>query len=74
MIDFIKSLRVRFNKRNYRELGFDLVQKEQLIGFVKANPALYDPKDKEYKSKQFQNRLLNDFGATIGKTGNIFAV
>lgn len=61
-------------KRTYKKLDFSLEQEEQLIELVKENPALYDPRDLEYKNKKYRDRLLNDFGATIGKTGKIFVV
>lgn len=57
------------SKRSYTRLEFTIEQEEQLIEFVKENPALYDPKDTQYKNKNFRDRLWNEFGNKIEKSG-----
>lgn len=66
--------KIAATKRTYKKLDFSFEEEEQLIEFVKDNPALYDPKDIQYKNKNYRDRLYNDFGATIEKSGKIFAV
>lgn len=50
------------NKRTYTRLAFSLEQEEELIEFVKENAALYDPKDMQYKNKNYRDSLWNEFG------------
>lgn len=56
-------------KRNYTRLDFSLEQEEELIDFVRQNPALYNPKESLYKNRNYRDRTWNDFGARINKTG-----
>lgn len=58
-------------KRNYTRLEFSLENEEQLIEFVKENPALFNPSHEHYKNKTYRNRLWEEFGATIEKSGLI---
>lgn len=60
------------SKRTYTRLEFTLEQEEQLIEFVKANPVLYDPIDAQYKNRNYRDRLWNEFGTRIEKSGLIF--
>lgn len=56
-------------KRCYTRLEFSLEQEEGLIEFVRANPALYNPKDLFYKNKNYRDRKWSEFGTTINKPG-----
>lgn len=56
-------------KRTYTRLDFSVEQEEQLIDYVKGNPALYNPKDVQYKNKNYRDRLWTEFGSTINKSG-----
>lgn len=58
-------------KRTYNRLDFTLEQEEKLIEHVKSNPALYNPKDSLYKSRTYRDRIWEDFGVTIGKSGEL---
>lgn len=62
------------NKRTYTRLEFSPEQEEQLIEFVKANPALFDPKDSHFKNKKYRDRLWNQFGDEIDKKGERFFI
>lgn len=57
-------------KRTYTRLDFSLDQEEELIDFVKINPALYNPKEPFYKNKMYRDRLWAEFGEKINKSGN----
>lgn len=57
------------SKRTYNRLDFTLAQEEQLIDFVKSNPALYNPKEPLYKNRMYRDRLWGEFGDSISKTG-----
>lgn len=59
-------------KRTYTRLEFSIEQEEQLIDYVKTNPALYNPKDPQYKSRTYRDRLWEEFGQQINKTGIYF--
>lgn len=56
-------------KRGYHRLDFSLEQEEKLIEFVRRNPALFNPKDVQFRNKTYRDRLWADFGSTINKTG-----
>lgn len=56
-------------KRTYNRLDFSLEHEEQLIEYVKSNPTLFNPKEPLYKNKMFRDRLWEEFGATIEKSG-----
>lgn len=56
-------------KRSYTRLDFSVEQEEQLIDFVKSNPPLYNPKDALYKNKMYRDRLWEDIGSILDKTG-----
>lgn len=60
------------SKRTYTRLDFTLEQEEKLIEYVKTNPALYNPKEALYKNKTYRDRLWEDFGSSIEKTGKIY--
>lgn len=62
---------VAASKRTYTRLDFTLEQEEKLIEYVKSNAALYNPKDGQYKSRTYRDRLWEEFGQTIEKSGNI---
>lgn len=57
------------SKRAYTRLEFTLEQEEQLIEYVRDNPVLYNIKDPQYKNKSFRDRLWEEFGTTISKSG-----
>lgn len=59
-------------KRNYTRLDFTLEQEEDLIEFVRENPALYNPKEAQYKNRNYRDRLWNEYGERINKTGEFF--
>lgn len=59
-------------KRTYTRLDFTLEDEEQLIDFVKSNPALYDPKSPHFKNKMYRDRLWLEFGNKIQKSGKLF--
>lgn len=56
-------------KPSYTRLDFSVEQEEQLIDFVKSNPPLYNPKDALYKNKMYRDRLWEDIGSILDKTG-----
>lgn len=58
------------SKRTYTRLDFSLENEEHLIDFVKQNPALFNPSNEHYKIKTYRDRLWEDFGATIDKSGD----
>lgn len=58
-------------KRTYTRLEFSLEQEEKLVDYVKVNPALYNPKEEHYKNKTYRDRLWEQFGETINKTGSV---
>lgn len=60
-------------KRSYNRLEFSLEQEEEIIEYVRANPPLYNPKEHLYKNKTYRDRMWNDFGAKIEKSGEIFS-
>lgn len=57
-------------KRTYTRLEFSLENEEQLIDFVKENPALFNPSNEHYKNKTYRDRLWKEFAETIDKSGN----
>lgn len=57
-------------KRTYTRLDFSAEQEEQIIEFVKTNPVLINPKDPNFKNKMYRDRMWNEFGEKINKTGN----
>lgn len=56
-------------KRNYNRLDFTLEQEEQIIDFVRHNPALHNPKESLYKNKNYRDRMWNELGTKINKAG-----
>lgn len=59
------------SKRNYSRLDFTPEQEEQLINYVKLNPAMFNPKDINYKNR---GSFFDRFGATINKSGISYSV
>ena len=57
------------SKRNYTRLDFNLEQEEKLIEYVKDHPALFDPRDSQYKSRTYRDHLWAEFASSINKTG-----
>lgn len=60
-------------KRVYTRLEFSLEHEEELIDFVKLNPALFNPKNPHYKNKMFRDRLWQDIADKLKKNGNCFS-
>lgn len=58
------------SKRTYTRLDFNVEQEEQLIDFVKGHPALFDPKNDQYKNRSYRDQLWIQFGSTINKSGS----
>lgn len=61
------------SKRTSNRLDFTLDQEEELIDFVKLNPALYNPKNAHYKNKMYKDRQWLELGTKINKTGMCFS-
>lgn len=59
------------SKRTYTRLDFTLEQEEELIDYVKVNPALFNPTMDLYKNKMYRDRLWEELGSKLGKTGNL---
>lgn len=56
-------------KRTYTRLEFTSDQEERLIDFVKSNSPLYNPKDALYKNKSYRDRLWDEIGNQLEKSG-----
>lgn len=57
-------------KRAHTRLEFTRTQEEEIIDYVKLNPALYNPNVPLYKNKMYRDRLWEELGAKWNKTGN----
>lgn len=57
------------SKRTYTRLDFTVEQEEKLIEYVKAHPALFNPKDAQYKNRTYRDHLWIEFGSSIEKSG-----
>lgn len=65
----MESEKVITAKRTYTRLEFTSDQEERLIDFVKSNPPLYNPRDSLYKNKSYRDRLWDDIGQKLEKSG-----
>lgn len=65
----MESEKVITAKRAYTRLEFTTDQEEILIDFMKSNPPLYNPKDALYKNKSYRDRLWDDIGHKLEKSG-----
>lgn len=54
------------DKRTYTRLDFTTEHEEQLIEFVKANEALYNPSDSLYKNRNHRDHLWAEFAVGLG--------
>lgn len=58
------------NRRNKNpEMDFDEYEKEILIDFVRRNPPLYNSQHERYKDSELKNRLWEQIGEKLKKTG-----
>lgn len=65
----MESGKVITAKRAYTRLEFTTDQEERLIDFVKSDPPMYNPKDALYKNKSYRDRLWDDIGQKLEKSG-----
>lgn len=56
--------------RKNPDMDFREEEKEILIDFVRANPALYNLNHRRYKDTELKNRLWEAIGKKLNKTGN----
>lgn len=57
------------DKRNYNKLEFSDDDEMEIIDFVKQHPLLFNPKDREYKNRAMRDKLWNELGEKLSKTG-----